>query len=200
MKCQDVQEGLGTYWDLPAFDERRQAVDAHIRQCAACREEFEIWEESMQLIRTTVVDAPEDRSPLPVSKRVMERIYTDEAWRMPVPQRLHVFSYKWKRNVSAVIALCMTLFIFGFVFSVSGIGSDDLTTRYGLKPVATVSADLQSSPIKSKLLPVATASLKDPHMVSVGPYRTVPDYMIIVSLLGMCGTILIMNWLTRTKT
>ncbi|MDF2715424.1 MAG: hypothetical protein K0R28_2349 [Paenibacillus sp.] len=200
MKCQDVQEWLGAYWDLPEHDDRRQAVDEHIRHCASCREEFEIWEESTELIRNTVGSADRRIEYVPVSSQVMSRIYADESWRIPVPQRLYAFTYKMRRNLTAVVALCMTLFVFGFVLSIMGVGAEDKSPRYGMKPVASVSTDVQTVSGKAKALPVATASLKDPYMVKMGPFRSVPDYMVVVSLLGLTGTILIMNWLSRTKT
>ncbi|PYI54905.1 anti-sigma factor family protein [Paenibacillus flagellatus] len=203
MKCDDVQEWLGAYWDLPEDDERRRAVDEHIGQCEACREEFEIWAESTALIRDTVGTAERPIGYKPVSHQVMQRIYADESWRIPIPQRLYAFSYKMRRNLTAVVAFCMTLFVFGFVLSIMGVGggSEDATPKYGLKPVASVSADAQAGSGKSKPLPVSTmtASLKDPYMVTMGPIRSVPDYMVVVSLLGLTGTILIMNWLSRTK-
>ncbi|RKN72459.1 anti-sigma factor family protein [Paenibacillus ginsengarvi] len=198
MKCQHVQEWLGAYWDLPEDDDRRQAVDQHIEQCESCREEFDIWMESLELIRGTAQGNEERVEYVPVSNQVMSRIYADESWRMPVPSKLYAFSYKMRRNLAAVVALCMTLFIFGFVFAIAGVGADK-TPKYGLKPVASVSTDLNSISNKTKSLPVATASLKDPYMVTMGPIRSVPDYMIVISLLGFTGTILIMNWLSRTK-
>lgn len=200
MKCQDVQEGLGAYWDLPEDDDRRRAVDEHIRHCPACREEFDIWAESTELIRNTVGSVDKRVEYVPVSSQVMNRIYADESWRIPVPNRLYSFSYKMRRNLSAIVALCMTLFVFGFVFSVFGMGADEQSPQYGLKPVAAVTTDVNAASAKTtKTLPVATASLKEPYLVTMGPIRSVPDYMVVISLLGLTGTILVMNWLSRTK-
>jgi hypothetical protein len=46
---------------------------------------------------------------------------------------------------------------------------------------------------------VATASIKEPSMIRMGPIRTYPDYFVVLSLLGLTSTLLIMNWLSRTK-
>ncbi|GAA3405132.1 anti-sigma factor family protein [Paenibacillus hodogayensis] len=199
MKCHDVQEWLGAYWDLPEDDDRRRAVDEHIGQCPTCREEFEIWEESTDLIRNSVVGLDRQVEYVPVSAQVMNRIYADESWRIPVPNKLYAFSYKLRRNLTAVVALCMTLFVFGFVLSAMGVGGGEKTPKYGLKPVASATNEVHNVAVKAKNLPTATASLKDPYMVTMGPIRSVPDYMVVVSLLGLTGTILIMNWLSRTK-
>ncbi|MDF2726200.1 MAG: hypothetical protein K0Q59_5878 [Paenibacillus sp.] len=200
MKCQDVQDWLGAYWDLPEEDVQRRAIDQHIRQCASCREEFETWEESNALISSSVGLIDRRIEYKPVSNQVMGRIYADESWRIPIPQKLYSFSYKMRRNLATVVALCMTLFIFGFILSVGKFGSAESSAPiYGLKPVASVTASVQTASMKSKSMPVATASLKDPYMVKMGPIRSVPDYMVVVSLLGLTGTVLIMNWLSRTK-
>lgn len=197
MKCHEVEQALAAYWDLPESDDRRRAVDKHIGHCASCKEQFAIWEESTRLIRSTVGTIGGEADYVPVSRQVMSRIYADESWRIPIPQRMYAFSYKMRRSLTAVVALCMTLFVFGFVMSMMGVGAEDKTPQYGMKPVASVTADAS---MKGKTFPVATASLKDPYMVTmIGPYRSVPDFMVVVSLLGLTATILIMNWLARTK-
>jgi hypothetical protein len=36
-------------------------------------------------------------------------------------------------------------------------------------------------------------------MIRMGPIRSYPDYMVVLSLLGLTATLLIMNWLSRTR-
>lgn len=104
MKCSEIQELFGVYWDLPNDDLRRTAVDEHIATCAECAEEFQIWEESTILIRTAAIDSElPDYEPM-VSGKVMSRIYEDESWRIPVSERMYTISYKLRRNLTAVIA------------------------------------------------------------------------------------------------
>ncbi len=88
--------------------------DEHIKHCKACEEEFEIWQESTQLIRSTANDEPVVSLEKSVSSSVMKRIYEDESWRIPAHDRLHPFSYKFRRNLTAVISFCIALFVFTF--------------------------------------------------------------------------------------
>jgi len=206
MKCSEIRQSLGVYWDLPEDDDLRTTIDAHIDSCASCREQFEMWQESARLIRYSgTAHAPTARES--IRRRVMTRIYADETWRLPVPDKMYSISYRMRRNLTLVIAFCMTLFLFGLGMSLFYESSDfnstaDATFEYGLKPVATVSADsnTNSAPTKGMLqISMATASIKEPYMIRMGPIRSYPDYMVVLSLLGLTATLLIMNWLSRTR-
>ncbi|ALS22658.1 zf-HC2 domain-containing protein [Paenibacillus naphthalenovorans] len=210
MKCEDIHEWFGVYWDLPEHDLIRQAVDEHIKHCKACEEEFEIWQESTQLIRSTANDEPVVSLEKSVSSSVMKRIYEDESWRIPAHDRLHPFSYKFRRNLTAVISFCIALFVFTFVFSLSHEMSIDAapplaqeSSVFGrLGDPVVVAASGGGESLNVHAMPTAVASLKgfnEPFMYRVGPIQTVNDYMLFVSLFGLTCTLLIMNWLTRTK-
>ncbi|WP_019534045.1 anti-sigma factor family protein [Paenibacillus ginsengihumi] len=209
MKCRDVQELLGMYWDLPETDLRRQAVNEHTKHCSQCSEEFDIWLESTMLIQSAVVDeepfeAAGERS---ISSSVMKRIYEDESWRLPVADRMYRFSYKLRRNVTAVIAACLAIFIFTFAVSLIGPQGTDSggidSAVFGRIGDPVVIAAGQSGSMNAYAMPTtAVASLKgfnDPIKMKVGPIRTVKDYLLFVSLLGFTSTLLIMNWLSRTR-
>ncbi|WP_127588361.1 anti-sigma factor family protein [Paenibacillus koleovorans] len=209
MKCADIQEMLAEYWDLPEQDERRQAIDAHLETCESCMEEFVIWQESAQLIRDTVVTMEKPPQYEPMSSQVMKRIYSEEKWRMPVSDRIYSFSYSLRRNATIAIAFFMTLFIVGLTLSImqpassADIYSAESNAIYGLKPVAvatsgssTGSSVKTSKPITNS---VVTASIKEPTMIRMGPIRSYPDYFIVLSLLGLTGTLLSLNWLSRTR-
>lgn len=205
MKCNEVQELLPVYWDLPAEDERRLQADKHIHGCAACREEFEIWRESTELIRSTLheTNRQEIEEPAPtISGRVMKRIYEDEPWRLPVTERVYNFSYTLRRNLTAAIAFSLALFMFSFLYSLiytgpadDGFASESIT--FGIQPVASASSG-QGNAIDSGLL---TASIRpqEPFMFKDGLIQSYPDYLLVLSLLGLTVTLLIMNWLSRTK-
>ncbi|MDF2670258.1 MAG: hypothetical protein K0R67_2564 [Paenibacillus sp.] len=210
MKCTDIQDMLAEYWDLPAEDERRQAIDTHLSTCEGCMEEFTMWQESAELIRETVGSLERPPQYEPLSTQVMSRIYAGEKWRMPVADRIYSISYALRRNASIAIAFCMTLFVVGLLLSIfqtspaTDIYSAESNAIYGLKPVASATSGPSgndSSSLKSKAITgsVAIASIKEPSMIRMGPIRTYPDYFVILSLLGLTSTLLIMNWLSRTK-
>lgn len=205
MKCTEIQELFGVYFDLPEEDARRLAVDDHIKACAACREEFEMWEESTDLIRLAKDETePYHITAAPVTNRVMSRIYSDESWRTPITGRIYSIPYKLRRNLTAVVAFCLALFIMSFVYQFTDQDSKSVhaSTQYGIKQAAKATdnpADSLNVHSMSRAALVSTSpTIIDP--VKLGPIRTVPDYALSLSILGLISTLLIMNWLSRTKT
>jgi hypothetical protein len=206
MKCTEVQELLPVYWDLTETDERRLEADLHIQGCAMCREEFEMWRESTELIRSTIIEVKRSEAdfelPSTLSNQVMQRIYKEEPWRTPVTERLYHFSYSLRRNLTAAISFCLALFMFSFLYSVvynepvNEAATESIA--FGLQPVAAVASDKGSS-IQAVQL---TASIRpqEPFMLKDGLIQSTPDYLLVLSLLGLISTLLVMNWLGRTKT
>ncbi|WP_159883035.1 anti-sigma factor family protein [Paenibacillus puerhi] len=207
MKCEDIQEWFGIYWDLSEDDARRKQVDEHLTHCPACAEEFEMWQESTMLIRTI---ADTEGAVLPgggVSSSVMDRIYRDEAWRLPVTERLHQFSTKLRRNLAAAIAVCIMAFLFTFWISINqnqsfeaALPESPVFGRIGDPVVAASGSPAESLNVHA--MPTAVASLKGfnkPFTYQVGPIHSVSDYLLFLSLLGLTSTLLIMNWLSRTR-
>ncbi|GAA4843782.1 hypothetical protein GCM10023310_22090 [Paenibacillus vulneris] len=208
MKCEDIQELLGTYWDLPEHDLKRQCVDEHIKTCSYCAMEFEIWRESTELIKSAAGAEELAEISTPISRNVMNRIYEDESWRVPVTDRMYAISFKLRRNITAVVAFCLALFIFSFVYSITHQAAPEMTAStsgsavFGRIGDPVVVAGSQSDSMNVHTMPSAVASLKgfsEPFMYQVGPIHTFKDYLIFVSLLGLTCTLLIMNWFSRTK-
>jgi hypothetical protein len=201
MKCVEIQELLGTYWDLPKEDIRRLQVDEHIRRCMSCKEEFEIWQESTHLIQNLRLGPLQPKEPVKVSKQVMNRIYTDESWRIPVANRAYSISYKMRRNVSAVLAFCLTLFIFSFVYSVVFVPPAEEAYTFnnstGLLPVANALGENSTSAEHIQGVPIA--SISDPLIIHMGIIKTYPDYLVVISLLGIISLLLTLNWLSRIR-
>jgi hypothetical protein len=208
MKCSDIQELFGVYWDLPNDDLRRAAVDEHIATCAECAEEFQIWEESTILIRTAAIESElPDFEPM-VSGKVMNRIYENESWRIPVSERMYAISYKLRRNLTAVIAFCLALFVFSFLFAIvydgtpqSTIASADNSLFDLQAPQALKSSSTESMNGHKMVDAVASLnpSFMEPLRFHVGPIHSYPHYLLVISILGLIATIIIMNWLSRTK-
>lgn len=207
MKCEDIHEWLGIYWDLPERDLKRQTVDKHIMLCHECAEEFAMWQESTKLIRTAAHEEENGKLGKSISSSVMKRIYEEESWRMPVEERLYNFSYKLRRNLTAVIALFLAMFIFSFLFSIfyennneaSGSHESLVFGQIG-DPVIVAGNGSKSMNVHS--MPTAVASLKgfnEPFLYQAGPFHSVKDHMLFISLIGLTFTLLIMNWLSRTR-
>lgn len=206
MKCSEIQDLFGIYFDLPETDMRRRQVDEHVARCEECREEFEIWRESTELI-LMAKDEPVPLLPTaPLTRNVMDRIYKDESWRLPVANRIYAIPYKLRRNLTAFIALCLAVFMISFLFSLTDSGGKksaeaETVSAYGFKQVARASANpadaLNVHTMTRPTLASAGPTIIDP--VKVGPIRTVPDYLLTLSILGLISALLTMNWLARTR-
>lgn len=208
MKCSEIQELFGIYWDLPNDDLRRTAVDKHIATCPECAEEFQIWEESTILIRTAAIDNEVPEYESMVSNKVMNRIYENESWRIPIPERMYAISYTFRRNLTAVIAFCLALFVFSFLFAIvydgtpqSSIASAD-NTLFDLQAPQALKSNNGESMNGHKMVDAVASlnpSFMEPLRFHVGPIHSYPHYLLVVSILGLIATIIIMNWLSRTK-
>ncbi|MBW7454118.1 anti-sigma factor family protein [Paenibacillus sepulcri] len=199
MKCLQVQESLGIYWDLPENDKERIMVDEHLLTCEACREDFRIWQESEELIRD-FSDNEDEMAPIDhVNRDVMERIYSEQSWLMPIPTRSYQFTRTFRRNMTAVIACCMAIFVCGLFYLMigyDGSSTADVAKMTGMLDTADASND--SSVISAAFYAdVPVASISDPIILNVVP--TIPQYWVAFSLLGMIMTLLILNWFSRTR-
>lgn len=209
MKCNDIQELFGVYWDLPNDDLRRAAIDKHVKNCTVCAEEFQIWEESTMLIRIAAISEEIPELVPPVSQQVMNRIYEDESWRIPVPERMYAISYRLRRNVTAVVAACLALFMFSFLFSIvyQGAGEPSIAAAdnslFDLQAPQALASGANKESMNGHKMASAVASLNptfiDPLRFDAGPFHSYPHYLLVVSILGLISTMLIMNWLSRTK-
>jgi len=200
MNCQEAQELFGEYWDLPEGDPGRAALESHLLGCETCAEEFRFWEESEDLIRGFTDRSVEFGSVDHVSRNVMDRIYAEQSWFMPVGNRTYHFSAAFRMKAAAVIAGCMAIFLCGFFYLVFGQPSEEpnanvfrmtgmLDTANAASDATVVGADFYES--------VPVASISDPIVLQVVP--TVPQYWIALSLFGMISALLILNWLSRTR-
>jgi hypothetical protein len=201
MKCEQAQELFGIYWDMPEDDRDRIALEQHMLDCEACAEEFRIWEDSALMIRdlsqAETIVLPIDH----VSKGVMDRIYAEESWFMPVKERTYQFSNAFRRNVAAVIASCMAMFATAFFYLVFGTTTTESSTEQvakltGLLDTANASSDTAAISVEF-YQEVPVASISDPLVLQVVP--TFPQYWVALSILGMIMTLLTINWLSRTR-
>lgn len=200
MNCNDAQDKFGEYWDLAEHDEDRIAIDTHMQQCKSCAEQFRLWEESEEMIRFLSEDE-ESLGPIEYMNRsVMDRIYAEESWLMPVPHKSYQFSKNFRRNIALIVAACMAMFasaFFVFVFEGnSGASQAEIADLSGLMDTANASGDgLVSAAGFYAEVPVA--SISDPFVLKVMP--AFPQYYVALSLLGIIMTLLILNWLSRTR-
>jgi hypothetical protein len=200
MNCNELIELLGEYWDLPDNDIRRASANRHLDSCSSCREEFEIWKVSTDLIQSSKDAEQQFELHKPISIDVMSRIYKDESWRLPVAFKSYTFTYKVRRNIMATFALFMALFIATFINSLTNgsATSTDFTDLTGI--IDTAHADAMTVDGKPAMFDgIPVASISAPTILRMGPIQTYTDYLLALSILGFVFTLLIMNWLSRLR-
>jgi hypothetical protein len=208
MKCDDIQELFGIYFDLPDNDLRRKCVDEHILRCRECAEEFDIWLESTNLIRS-VHEIPQiPPKSAPIANKVMSRIYQDESWRIPVTERIYEIPYKLRRNLTAMIALCLAIFMFSFLFNLVYTDRNknvltDAPAPFGFNEVASASGVSTVSSGGNGISTLSKNAVASTSAIIVEPIKLssirTPDYWLALSLLGLISALLTMNWFSRTR-
>lgn len=202
MKCDDVQNKFSEYWDMPEYAPDREAVEQHLQHCELCSEQFRLWEESEKLIRDLSVPeeviGPVDH----LNRGVMERIYAEQAWLRPISHKSYHFSRSFRRNTAIVVACLMAMFMSGLLYfafqnhAADTASSQKVQQLTGL--IETASASSDSIVVTAKFnAEVPVASISDPFVLQVMP--AYPQYWVALSLLGIIITLLILNWLSRTR-
>lgn len=195
MKCEEAQGLLGEYWDLPEDDDARLRVDQHLEHCEDCTKQFKIWEESQTLIHElTETNEPFYITEMDLSKNVMDRIYAESAWLMPVTSRSYAFSLKLRRNVTAFVASFMAIFLVSFLYLMIAGGTSDVNRLHQMNEL--IPSDMNIS-TNLNLGQIPVASIGDPPILEVVP--TYPHYWIALSLLGITFSLLLLNWLARVR-
>ncbi|AJY77154.1 zf-HC2 domain-containing protein [Paenibacillus beijingensis] len=197
MKCHEVQELFSVYWDAPENDSQRLDVDTHLEHCEICKEEFRLWEESEALIRN-LSESEDITGPLDhINREVMERIYAEQTWYMPVYHKTYQFTRSFRRNAAIAVACCMAMFATALLVLVfnNQTASPDTAQMTGL--IETANASEGSAFTAAYYADVPVASISDPLVLKVVP--TYPQYWIALSILGLIMAMLMLNWLARTR-
>jgi hypothetical protein len=207
MKCDDVQELFADFGELPVDDLGRKDVEAHIANCAICAEAYLLWQQSESWLMNEAFIEEQVSAERNVSGEVMKRIYEQESWRIPVADRIFSVSLSLRRNLTLVFALCISLFLFSFLYAFSadswpGIGnSQEDAAIYSLQAPSVLANDAKSTQIDAQTLSSAVASLSpivEPLRFEMGPIKY-SHFLLVLSVLGIITMMLVMNWLSRTK-
>jgi hypothetical protein len=201
MNCEQAREWFGLVWDLPENDPERLEFEAHLADCERCAEEFRIWEESELMLRRLPLEEPGEEPDDRISRSVMERIYREDFWLMPIKDHTYRWSDAFRRGMSAAMACFLAMFVCAFVYMAFGVpeesAADEQIARLtGM--IDTISSIDGAEPISIEFyqdMPVA--SISGPVVLTVIP--TYPHYWIALSILGMIMTLLTINWFTRTR-
>ncbi|MCE5169542.1 hypothetical protein LQV63_09485 [Paenibacillus profundus] len=196
MKCAEALEWLSVYSDMPADDPQRQAIDKHLSECEACAEQFAVWAASEHWVEE---EADMEYSANPAAgfqmSSVMDRIYKEQDWLMPVHRRSQILSLRSRNMLAGIISFCMAIFLCALVVLLIRNGQSNMEEMSGLIPTVLAGSEQSSWSTMSIELPVASVS--DPMILHVVP--TIPNYWIALSLFGVTFALLLLNWLTRVR-
>jgi len=101
MKCAQVRELFGAYWDDEITQAERESLESHFSTCAACREEYEQYSRTLELLGSL---PREEASP-----DLLERVLARTRRATPATDRLPVRGIVWKplTAAAAVVVLAM---------------------------------------------------------------------------------------------
>jgi Predicted transmembrane transcriptional regulator (anti-sigma factor) len=199
MKCDDVQDKFDIFGVLSEEDTEREAMEAHLLDCEHCAEQYRLWEESEEMIRKLseedeVVSVQMEH----VNRNVMDRIYAEQSWLLPVSQKSYHFSPAFRRNLAIILSACLAVFVCSLIFFIkgneNGTSEQKMAQLTGLMDTANASG---SDFVISAEFEVPVASVSDPFVLQVVP--SFPQYWVALSLLGVVMSLLILNWLSRTR-
>lgn len=198
-ECDLIQERFVDYWEGTADSADIRWMERHLAVCPNCAEEFRLWEESTKLIRALQIsdDLPEDAVSLDeINRKVMQRIYAEQRWSVPLGRRAYAFSKAFRLRVSGLLAVIMAIFLSGLLYFVMDRLHSPHAPSSGIMEAAGAFHSGASSS-SQVLVEVPVASLSDPIVLRAG--ATMPEYWIALSLLGVMMTLLIMNWFSRVR-
>lgn len=201
MKCDEARELLADYWEMPESEWNRVRVDEHVKGCAACAEELEIWRESDRLIRSASLN---DFPGLPgrgsVSSSVMDRIYSEESWRLPVSDRLYSIPHRLRIRLLSLVAGFLAMFGCAFLYQlISPSAAADYLPSSGVMNVSALGGSEASEFSIAGIEGVPVASIGDPVVLSLSIVDSYPDYLFVLSMFGLICALLTLNWLARTR-
>ncbi|MBO8170723.1 MAG: zf-HC2 domain-containing protein [Bacillaceae bacterium] len=202
MNCKEVQKLTSEYnlEQLPEVTARR--VEHHLDSCPACNLELQISEHHADSLDCEI---PEHFS---VADQVMDRIYQDQKWALPVTQ--HVVRLSQRMKMLGVTIAAMLLIFFTATAVLSPVPHTDQAAGNGewvtLKADQTISA---VQPIEAESVYISNdtnsssqilASIDAPIFYS----ESVADedagglnLYIASSLLGLLMTLIVVSWMVR---
>lgn len=203
MICRQIQEWLPLYWDFSEQDWRKHKIDTHLKHCVLCKQEFKVWEESQRMITDEFENWDQDSE---IAQNVMSRIYADESWRMPTPERMYAFSFRVRRNLNLIVSFCLALFTISLLYSLlsefeSAASPQTTADTFRSVPVAMAPVDSEAIAIhnSTSIQGVPVASINDPLVWWINPMESYPDYLLFVSVIGLTASLIAMRWLARVK-
>jgi hypothetical protein len=203
MRCDDILELMVNYDDLPEGDWSRVRIDEHVKKCKSCADELSFWLESATLIQTaTYSDVSNVQPNVSLSGSVMDRIYSDEKWRIPVSEKLYAIPYRLRLRLTTLIASFLALFCCSIVYSLLSPNGNDAANvpSPGVFGVNALGGNDSNDFYINMAEGLPMASIGEPFVLGLPLVEAYPDYFLAISLLGLIAALLTMNWFVRIRT
>ncbi|MGV7117293.1 anti-sigma factor family protein [Paenibacillus kyungheensis] len=207
MNCREAEELFGIYHDLPKNDSRRQALDRHIEQCPACAAEFQIWQESYDLIQAQVEEDKASELIITaeaekINLTVMDRIYAESPWVLQTDRKHGPILRLFRRRLSAWILCLFAIFVCSSLYltlDFSGTFDRDAAQERvsGIVPTAIATSDNATVANSSLHFVGSERGLIDPLVIPMSPSH--PQYWMILSVVGMMLALLSLRWLAKAR-
>jgi len=202
MKCADVREHYKLFWQMNEDDPIRIEVEAHLLECEFCATELCIDLDEIEYLHESIQDPVITSYDIDyVNRQVMDRIYAEEAWYIPVASKRYHFSKKFRRNIALIVASCMAmctlavfLFIIDYTKENSQIANNTVSGLIDITNAATLDGAVHTAKYMTE---IPVASISEPIVMQVVPLF--PQYYVVFSILGFVLTLLLMNWFTRAR-
>jgi hypothetical protein len=202
MSCAEMKELMVNYHEMLQSDNNRVLVDEHVKQCKECNKELSFWQESFQLIHSAnLIETSDLPAQISINKSVMDRIYAQERWRLPIVERIYAIPYALRIRIMTIFATLLTLFIGGFTYTIilpQQIASinTSITEVMGVKTLGSNESS-EFNVVMEEGLPVA--SIGDPIVLALPLVDSYPNYLLVISMFGLIGTLLLLNWFMRIR-
>ncbi|AWB44995.1 hypothetical protein DCC85_12700 [Paenibacillus sp. CAA11] len=184
MNCKEAQDKLGWVWDLPKYHPDRQQLEWHLLGCEPCRVEYEIWQESQNILMDMPIQITDEQAER-VNRNVMDRIYAESPWLAPGGDAVTA-NRRIRKRLAVWIAASLAVFLCSIlVYFTSGPASlhGDQPAPTGLIQTAVAGEKSVSGTGVSFDLNSVSNGIIEPFVVGMGP--AYPQYWMIVSMLGM---------------
>ncbi|WP_237690650.1 zf-HC2 domain-containing protein [Paenibacillus caui] len=188
---------FGWIWDLPESHPERKRLEWHMRGCEDCSEQFEIWQESLNLVHSLPVEVCEERAEA-VNRKVMDRIYAESPWLAPGKETASERLFRkrlmiWAAGFMSVFLISVILYAFSGPLS----SKSDETMGSGLIPTAVAGTESVSGSHMRYNLTNVSSGIVDPYVVGMNPVH--PLYWMVLSMVAMGLALLAWRGLRRVR-
>ncbi|CAH8771442.1 zf-HC2 domain-containing protein [Paenibacillus dendritiformis] len=196
MKCAEALEWMPVYSELPEDDPQRLAIEKHLSECESCAEQYSVWAASEEWMEDdSDIDVREASDSGFSPARVMNMIYEEQDWLVPVHQRSQTWSLRSRNTLAGIVAFCMGIFLCALIVLLVRREQSNIEDISGVIPTVVAGGD--HTGWGNMTIGVPVASISDPVILQVVP--TIPHYWIALSLFGVTFALLLLNWLTRVR-